>query len=78
MRGRHIYFKSSLNKARNYSFGELKSEKVYVVLPPSLHPAGCEYEWLIPMNGQLPEYNPSSWIDGYAGKTDRTGRVSRT
>lgn len=68
-RGRHVYFvaaKGSLEAVRTrfrkpgtgaitFGDGELRADRgCYVLLPPSLHPSGYIYRWLIPLRNEIP------------------------
>jgi len=53
-RGRHVYFLNGLRKIITFGDGELRGAG-YVCLPPTLHPTGMIYEWLVPLPaGPLP------------------------
>ncbi|MBM4033050.1 MAG: bifunctional DNA primase/polymerase [Planctomycetes bacterium] len=53
-RGRHVYARLPGAKTRvKLGDGELRAEGVYVVAPPSLHPDGPRYEWVVPLDGAL-------------------------
>lgn len=56
-RGFHVYFRSDAlpDAVTNYSDGELRAGRAYVLLPPSAHPDGGQYEWLIPPGDAIPE-----------------------
>jgi hypothetical protein len=46
-RGRHYYFRSKKKLPNlNFNWGELRSNDVYVVAPPSIHPNGIRYDFL--------------------------------
>ena len=54
-RGRHVYFASSYLKSHTCADGEYRAEGNYAILPPSIHPSGVIYTWLIPLpDGDLP------------------------
>jgi len=58
-RGRHVYFRSSHRKTRrlkdgDHEWGEIRAEGAYVLAPPSRHPEGGAYKWLIEPDGELP------------------------
>jgi len=53
-RGRHVYFRGTV-RTRDLGDGELRGAGGYVVLPPSIHATGVVYEWLVPLNGDVPE-----------------------
>jgi hypothetical protein len=57
-RGYHVYFRSrECTKIKNLGDGELRGNG-YCLLPPSRHPSGGTYEWVVPLNGTVPEVNP--------------------
>lgn len=51
-RGLHIYYGSdAVLSGKRVAFGDLKAEGGYVVAPPSVHPTGKAYRWLIAPEG---------------------------
>lgn len=52
-RGRHVYCRADLQKIIKYDDGELRGNG-YCLLPPSRHPSGHQYRWLIPLGDELP------------------------
>jgi len=69
-RGRHYYFAlpdTRIRSATNIADGlDVKAEGGYVVVPPSVHPSGKRYEWIIPPRG-LDTFGaepapPPSWL----------------
>jgi hypothetical protein len=46
------------------SDGELRSHGAYVVIPPSSHPNGQCYRWIIEPSREIPEVDPRCLIDG--------------
>lgn len=61
-RGRHVYFRSKSGENKKYNKIDLLAKNKYAILPPSLHPdTKSPYEWLIPLNGELPELDPLTW-----------------
>ncbi len=47
-RGYHVYFIADLDRTVTFGDGELRSNGAIVVLPPSRHPSGVRYRWIIP------------------------------
>ena len=47
-RGRHVYFQAACLTPRKLDDGEYRANGNYCLLPPSLHPTGVRYAWLIP------------------------------
>jgi len=57
-RGYHYYFKYQdgvRNFTKRYPGIDLRGEGGYVLAPPSIHPSGTIYEWIIPLEETLPE-----------------------
>jgi len=49
-RGYHVYFRTGAQINVKYVFeGEIHSRNSYCLAPPSLHPEGVNYEWIIPL-----------------------------
>jgi len=59
-RGHHLYFVADppFERTKHLDDGELRGGG-YVLAPPSVHPNGTEYEWQIPIDGQLPILDPT-------------------
>lgn len=58
-RGFHVYFRSTGCSPITLSDGELRAHGQYVLLPPSRHPTGRAYEWIVPLpDGELPTVDP--------------------
>jgi Bifunctional DNA primase/polymerase, N-terminal len=53
-RGPHFYFGGQRRGTIALDFGELRGTGSYVVAPPSIHPSGKEYTWLLEPRGLLP------------------------
>ena len=60
-RGMHVYFRSEEGKTIAYNKIDLLVSRKYVLLPPSIHPDGPTYEWIIPPNGELPVLDPDEY-----------------
>ena len=57
-KGYHYYFKYQdgvRNFTKRYPGIDLRGEGGYVLAPPSTHPSGMKYEWLIPLDSNLSE-----------------------
>lgn len=58
-RGMHVYGESDeAIDSEAFDDGELRAEKSFVVLPPSRHPSGKRYEWVIPLQARIPKIEP--------------------
>ena len=58
-RGRHVYFRAQLLRSQKLPDGEYRANGNYVLLPPSLHPSGARYTWLVPPPvGDIPFVDP--------------------
>jgi hypothetical protein len=47
-KGYHVYFRADWNGIKHLGDGELRGTGGYCMLPPSVHPDGATYEWIIP------------------------------
>ena len=57
-RGRHVYFHGDAVKVEKQNDGELRGAG-YVCAPPTRHPSGAYYRWLVPLPaGELPTIDP--------------------
>ena len=62
--GRHVYVKSDVGEIRRasktgggiieYDDGELRGADCYCLAPPSRHPNGSTYRWLVPLGAEIP------------------------
>jgi hypothetical protein len=53
-RGRHLYYQGTDRPTVNVGYGELRGRGSYVIAPPSVHPDGSPYRWLVEPSGPLP------------------------
>jgi hypothetical protein len=76
-RGRHIYFRGP-EGFKDFGDGEYRGDaKHYCLLPPSRHPSGSVYAWLICLPpGELPTIDPHE--AGLWSATERTERTHLT
>ena len=69
-RGHHVYFVAQVEKIKHFEDGELRGNG-YCLAPPSIHPNGSRYRWLVPLpDGDLPLIDP--YQVGLARFTERT------
>ena len=75
--GRHVYFRSNHQNIKKLEDGELRGAG-YCLLPPSRHPDGPAYHWLIPLpDGSLPMVEDVR-AAGFLGACNVTERTERT
>ena len=73
-RGFHVYCRSVAEHFADLGDGEYRADaKHYVLLPPSRHPDGGAYQWIIPPRQELPVLDPQS-----AGLLSATACTQRT
>jgi hypothetical protein len=53
-RGRHVYFRSDNLNFADLGDGEYRGDGHYCLLPPSRHPDGPVYTWIIPPTDEIP------------------------
>jgi hypothetical protein len=70
-RGFHVHGHLDVEDYRTLADGELRADsRHYVLLPPSRHPEGTKYDWMIPLSdGELPTL-PQSLVHSYAQAHD--------
>jgi hypothetical protein len=74
-RGFHVYFRGGTSRITTLNDGELRGNG-YCLLPPSLHPDGAHYRWLVPLPaGDLPDIDPS--VAGLCNTEDRATTEDR-
>lgn len=73
-RGYHVYFSGVVNKRQDLpdGIGELRGEKCLCALPPSPHPSGSFYKWIVPLADDPPPAIDPVFC-GLAGATVQTG-----
>jgi hypothetical protein len=80
-RGRHVYFRSNQSGIKTLDDGELRGGG-YCLLPPSRHPDGPLYQWLVPLpDGPLPfvdDVRAAGFLGDGGDVTERTERTERT
>ncbi len=75
-RGRHVYFRGP-EGFHNFGDGEYRGDPGhYCLLPPSRHPSGHIYRWLIPLpQGDLPAIDP---VEAGLCNTENTANAAHT
>jgi len=80
-RGRHVYFLADHRGIIDLGDGELRGAG-YCVLPPSRHPNGPEYRWLVPLpEGPVPRVDDlaaAGFLDRTPHETESTERTKST
>ncbi len=75
--GRHVYFRAPGLRTIHLGDGEVRGADCYCNLPPSLHPSGAVYKWVVPLpEGPLPVIDPRE--AGLVPVTERRERTERT
>ena len=82
-RGRHVYARHPDVATLKFNDGELRGARSYVVAPPSRHPSGCRYEWLVQLTSlnQVPLLTPKQsgfdrdWLASDGGQSHDTDRT---
>ncbi len=80
-RGAHVYCRGHFEGIRDLGDGELRGSRGYCLLPPSVHPDGPTYTWLIePSRENLLEVDAqqAGFLDVPALCTERTERTEST
>ncbi len=76
-RGFHVYCRSVAEQFADLGDGEFRADPGhYCVLPPSHHPDGGAYQWIIPPHKELPVLDPQSV--GLLGVADCTQHTQAT
>jgi Bifunctional DNA primase/polymerase, N-terminal len=89
-RGRHVWCRGDVAAIRRssksgggiivYTDGELRSDGAYCVVPPTMHPDGVPYEWVIPPTNKIPlvDLFDAGFLDsGACNREDRDDRDDR-
>lgn len=81
-KGFHVYGRWKGIRTVVLPDGELRGEGAYVAAPPSPHPSGAVYAWVVPLpDGPIPEVDPAaaglaqSWVESSARATEKTERT---
>jgi hypothetical protein len=83
-RGYHVYFLADVDSVRHFEDGELRGKGGYCLLPPSLHPDGAIYEWLIEPNDEnLLSLDPfteglAQSVGNVTENTEKTQKLEKT
>ena len=67
-RGLQYYFAGTENGTLDFDWGELRRRGSYVVVPPSIHPSGREYAWVMSPNGLALPRVPDGLMPERSGK----------
>jgi predicted transcriptional regulator len=74
-RGGHIYLQATDGEVQNITAGILREAEIkgcngYVLAPPSIHPSGAVYEWLIREGDKAPQIDSKkiNWLQDKSGK----------
>jgi hypothetical protein len=57
-RGYHVYFRNGNCALTVLGDGELRGSGGVCLLPPSVHPTGKRYEWIVPLGNEVPLIDP--------------------
>lgn len=72
-KGYHVYFLADVDSVQHFDDGELRGGGGYCLLPPSVHPDGVIYEWLIETNGEnLLSLKPDIFLSSSVNVTEQT------
>ncbi|MBC7817933.1 MAG: bifunctional DNA primase/polymerase [Planctomycetaceae bacterium] len=74
-RGYHVYFLSDCDHTEKLHDGELRGDGSIVVLPPSKHPSGVQYKWLIPPTSNIPRLDYREFQGSLPTERQRTGET---
>jgi len=66
-------------KHRDFEYGEIRSDRHYVVIPPSIHPSGIEYEWVKDCSPHaLPLASPPKALIEFANRASNENSNGKT
>lgn len=81
-RGYHVYFRNENCALTVLADGELRGSGGVCLLPPSVHPTGKRYEWIIPLGNEVPLIDPVQYKlippEGVTDETDDTEDTDET
>ena len=77
-RGRHVYCRAKFGRLQHVDSGELRGGKGYCLLPPSVHPEGMPYHWIIPPSDPIPFVDLLTTGFLSTDETESTERTERT
>jgi len=78
-RGYHVYFLAGIDSIKHFDNGEIRGSGGYCLLPPSVHPSGAIYEWLIQPNSEnLLSLKPEIFLSSRVNVTEKTEKTEQT
>ncbi|MBM4041884.1 MAG: bifunctional DNA primase/polymerase [Planctomycetes bacterium] len=77
-RGYHVYGTWPEAKSQELDDGELRATGNYVLAPPSRHPSGAEYQWVVTPTGPAPTVDPFRVFSARERNARRRGHTEDT